>query len=839
MQAVILAAGMGNRLKPLTEDIPKALVEVNGLPILVNSLNILERNNIKKTTIIVGYLGDEIKKKIGNKWKRMDIKYIENKKFKITNNIYSLWLARNILDEDTILMECDIFFEEKLIKRLLHGDLANKVVVDKFKSGMDGTVVEINQNNQITKLITGEDQDINFNYSNKYKTVNVYLFTNQFLKKFFLPYLNLYIKTQSKNKYYELILSIFVNLKNPILQAVIIDDTKWIEIDDFSDLRKAEILTSSPKMKLKEIESIHGGYWNYDFLDFSYLYNMYFPPTQLINEIKLNLNKLISNYPSNQKENTKKLANWVQIKPEFLTVANGASEIIKIINTQITKKIAIPTPTFNEYENSLKKEQIIYFHTESDNFSLKIKKYIKTIKDNQCNVALLINPNNPTGQITPIKDIKKLLNELKDIDLIIIDESFIGFNPPKQIVSIEKYFKQYKNLIIIHSLGKELGILGARLGYTVSVNQKINKIIRKNLPIWNINSVTEYILEILPKYKKEYQKSILNIIGDRNYLYKKLQSIDYLNPFISSANFIFVRLEKTFLSTDLKKLLFYNNNILIKDCSNKTGLENKEYIRIAVKTKQETDILINTLQKITSKKNINWQNIWTKKGQLKNKRERITLPKLLKLNGFNTENGTIKTADWLKYVELISKKIHLHKSKSLLEIGCGAGALLYPIYKKDIIKLSGIDYSKPLLKIAKNIMPKANFKYAEAKKIPFLDNSFDSIVSNSVFIYFPNYKYAEHVLLEILRIMKPKGECLILDINDTSKKYLAEKTRMNKIGKEKYKKMYKDLPQMYFEKEWFEEFAKKHNLYCEITNQDINNYTNSKWRFNVYLKKVI
>jgi len=597
MQALILAAGMGNRLRPLSINTPKALVEVNGKPILSNTLDILQHQGIKKTHIVLGYLGEVIKDKVGNNWKGMEINYIVNEEYDKTNNIYSLWMASDVLNEDTILLECDVYFEETLISRLLTQNLENKVVVDHFKPGMDGTVVEINDKGEIKRLITSEDQGINFDYSDKYKTVNIYLFTKDFLQKYFLPNLDLYIKTQSKNKYYELLLSVFISMRNPILYATIIDDIKWLEIDDFSDLKKAEILFANPMARLQKAELAHGGYWRYDFADYSYLYNLYFPPVALINEVRINLDKLLTNYPSCQKELAKNLANWTGIEAEYLTVSNGISEVIRIINTHFVKKLAIPLPTFNEYESGLKPEQLFYFDSATNDFNLDLDKYAEAILKEKCSVALLINPNNPTGKFSKLEQVRLFLEKLKDLELIIVDESFIGFVSVEG-QSLESEFKNYPNLLIVRSLGKELGILGVRLGYVVSVNRNFIELLRKFLPIWNVNSIAEYILEMLPKYRKEYKESLAKVREDREYLFEKLKQIKYLKPLFSETNFIFLILDNSYKSDELKNKLFVDYNILIKDCSNKSGLQDKKYIRIAVRTKSETDYLIECLGKL-------------------------------------------------------------------------------------------------------------------------------------------------------------------------------------------------------------------------------------------------
>jgi SAM-dependent methyltransferase len=134
-------------------------------------------------------------------------------------------------------------------------------------------------------------------------------------------------------------------------------------------------------------------------------------------------------------------------------------------------------------------------------------------------------------------------------------------------------------------------------------------------------------------------------------------------------------------------------------------------------------------------------------------------------------------------------------------------------------------------------MPKAHFICAEANSLSFNKDCFDIAISNSVFHYFPDYKYDNEVLLEIVRVLRPGGEGLILDINDLSKREYAENKRREDLGVEEYEKRYKDLPQMYYDKEWFEEFALKNNLEFEIFDQNIVGYDNSEWRFNFYFKK--
>jgi histidinol-phosphate/aromatic aminotransferase/cobyric acid decarboxylase-like protein len=351
-------------------------------------------------------------------------------------------------------------------------------------------------------------------------------------------------------------------------------------------------------IKLDKIRSFHGGYWRYDFLDFYYLFNHYFPSPAMYKILQKELPMLTDNYPSTQKTIAKSLSKWNN-KPYFnednLIVGNGSSELIRILN-QIITRITIPIPTFNEYVQLPKEKMAALVLKEKDKFKLDIDELIGVIKKTKSDFTVINNPNNPTGNITSRKAIEKLL---KTNVMTIIDEAFIDFCPK---YSVEDLVEKYKNLIILKSLSKVSGAAGLRIGYLLTTNQEIKDKVRRYLPIWNINSIAERMIELFPKFRQDYKKSIRKTIKDREYLFNKLKQISYLEPYEPRANFIFC--QTGISSRKIAETLFAKHNILIKFGLNQKILKSDRYIRIGVKTKKDNNKLISALKDIKFCKNI-------------------------------------------------------------------------------------------------------------------------------------------------------------------------------------------------------------------------------------------
>ncbi len=233
----------------------------------------------------------------------------------------------------------------------------------------------------------------------------------------------------------------------------------------------------------------------------------------------------------------------------------------------------------------------------------------------------------------------------------------------------------------------------------------------------------------------------------------------------------------------------------------------------------------------------NWRSVWIRKGTEPTLKT-LTLPDFFKMNGWDTGAGQLDEQTWLKLIGYFRKRLRVRRDDSLLEVGCGAGLFLLPFARKGV-RVSGVDYSRTLVEVAKAVLPRNScVRHSEANRLPFPSGSFDNAASNGVFLYFPSWGYAEEALDEIVRVLKPGGRCLITDLNDISKRTLAERMRRKNLGLEKYRRMYRGLGHRYYRREWFVRYARKRGLVYEVASQKkANSYGNSAWRFMFYFEK--
>ena len=599
MQAIILAAGMGKRLRDLTCDNTKCMVKVNGVTLIERMLSQLDKLNLSGIVIVIGYKGQKLKDYISTLKIHTPIIYVNNDIYYKTNNIYSLYLARNyLMKEDTLLLESDLIFDDSVLNKLIEDPYPSLALVAKYESWMDGTVVTLDENNNITGFL-GKKHFQFKDSSCYYKTVNIYKFGKDFSNSHYVPFLEAYSKALGDNEYYEQVLKVITLLDKPEIKAAVLDNEPWYEIDDIQDLNIAEsIFTISDEEKLDKIRSRYGGYWRYPALiDFCYLVNPYYPPPKLLDEIKANFDRLICRYPSGMDVNCLLAAKFYGLHKQNVVAGNGAAELIKALMEILDGKIGIVLPAFEEYPNRKKPEDIIAYYPDNGNYSYTASDLIEFYKDKDISVLLLINPDNPSGNYIEKTDVLRIAKWARKKGVtFIVDESFADFADTEEAGTLleAEILEEHPNLIAVKSISKSFGVPGLRLGVLASDNIELVNLLKKNVAIWNINSFAEFYLQIFEKYKDDYKNAIDEFIKVRKEFVERLSKIKNLRVIPSQANYVMCEVMGNYTAGELTGILLGKYNLFIKDLSAKKGIEG-EYIRIAVKRPEENEKLIKAM----------------------------------------------------------------------------------------------------------------------------------------------------------------------------------------------------------------------------------------------------
>ena len=613
MQAIILAAGMGRRLGDYTKDNTKCMVPVNGVRLIDRLLGQLAKQQLNRVIIVVGYKGKELREYIGNRYDGVvNIEFAENPVYDKTNNIYSLAIVKDKLQEDdTLLIESDLIFSDNIIPMIVNAPYPNLALVAKYETWMDGTMVRLDEEQNIVNFISKDAFDYN-DVDSYYKTVNIYKLSKQFSQQKYVPFLDAYTKAVGNNEYYENVLRIISLLNNHDMKALPIGQEKWYEIDDKQDLDIAEALFADEQDVLRKYYGRYGGFWRFpQMLDFCYLVNPYFPSRRMKDELRANFDTLLTEYPSGMKVNTLIASKCFGVSEPYIVPGNGAAELIKVLMEDASDlsphtsnfKIGFTRPTFEEYPNRYDKDQQVTFVPQNEDYRYTADDLMAFFGDKDIRQLMVINPDNPSGNFIPKNDVLRLAQWCEDKGIrLVVDESFVDFSEDYAHNSLlsDELLEAYPHMAVMKSISKSYGVPGLRLGILASADKELIARIKKDVSIWNLNSFAEFFMQIYNKHEKDYQRACDKFVKERADFYEKLCQIPFFRVMPSQANYFLCEVLPPYTASEIVIYMLKQHNILTRDCSGKTGLNpNKQYMRIAVRDHEDNSRLVEGLKELS------------------------------------------------------------------------------------------------------------------------------------------------------------------------------------------------------------------------------------------------
>ena len=597
---------MGRRLGEYTRENTKCMVPVNGIRLIDRLLTQLSALELKRVVIVVGYHAQNLIDYIGNRYDQLNIEYVENPIYDKTNNIYSLSLAKEQLQsDDTLLIESDLIFSDRIFHMILEDERPNLALVAKYETWMDGTMVCIDQDQNIVNFVAKNA----FNYNDVesyYKTVNIYKFSKEFSRTKYVPFLEAYTKAIGNNEYYENVLRIISLLNNHDLKALPIGNEKWYEIDDKQDLDIAEAIFANEEDVLRKYYGRYGGFWRFpQMLDFCYLVNPYFPTQRLVDEMQANFKTLLTEYPSGMKVNTLIASKCFGMSEPYIIPGNGAAELIKLLMEDLRGKTGVVRPTFEEYPNRLPSDQQVTFVPQNNEYRYSADDLMHFFEDKDIRNLLIVNPDNPSGNFIPKADVLRLATWCDEHDIqFIVDESFVDFSNDYEHNSLlhDELLEAHPKLVVMKSISKSFGVPGLRLGILASADKARIARMKKEVSIWNINSFAEFFMQIYNKYEQDYKNACMKFVNERADFERQLRDIPFLRVIPSQANYFLCEVLPPYKADEIVIYMLKHHNILTRDCSNKPGLDGGQYMRISVRDHNDNRRLVEALRQLITNK---------------------------------------------------------------------------------------------------------------------------------------------------------------------------------------------------------------------------------------------
>lgn len=353
--------------------------------------------------------------------------------------------------------------------------------------------------------------------------------------------------------------------------------------------------------RLAEVLGGFGGLWRYpDALDYFFLVNPYFPPKRFTERMRDMVAHLFYHYPSNRRVDSELASAYFGVRADSVIVGNGTSELIKEVVEHLEGKVGIIRPTFEEYPNRCAPDRIVTMQAKAPDYSYTAGDVMTFFSGKDVSAVVLVNPDNPSGNYIPKKDLLRLADWAKTQAIrLIVDESFADFAEEDAPSLIRQdVLDEYPNLLVLKSISKSYGVPGIRLGVIAGGDKAYMDWLKKDLSIWNINSFAEYFLQIISDYHDDYVSGLSKLKAERKRFAEALSGIPGLRVLPSEADYLMVELTHGVSVKALRLALFEKHNILIKDLSSK--VPEGQFMRLAIRDRADNEVFVRTLKEVLS-----------------------------------------------------------------------------------------------------------------------------------------------------------------------------------------------------------------------------------------------
>ncbi|MFF8013602.1 aminotransferase class I/II-fold pyridoxal phosphate-dependent enzyme [Streptomyces sp. NPDC007929] len=335
-------------------------------------------------------------------------------------------------------------------------------------------------------------------------------------------------------------------------------------------------------------------------VDFCIPCNPYFPTPAMFEDMASRLRDIITYYPSSADTITAELCSLLQLPPQCVAMGNGSTELITWIDHLLVREsLAVPVPTFGRWTDQpmeTGKRVDMFPLQESSGFALDLAQYAEFIRARGTRVAVICNPNNPDGGFLHKHAIVQFMDAMADLDLIVVDESFLEFADAEAEPSVVQEAMLRPNVVVLRSLGKNFGLHGIRFGYLVA-NPALAGRVRSMLPKWNLNSFAEHVVFMLKEHGAEYAQSLTQVRRDRLDMAGQLSALPGLTVYPSQGNFLFVRLPVGAEGTVVRDRMLTEHRILVRECGNKIGSSSR-FLRLVVRPQVDVRRLVSGLEQV-------------------------------------------------------------------------------------------------------------------------------------------------------------------------------------------------------------------------------------------------